>query len=312
MDIGKNKKQLLGTLKQTNLYAIGFHAVWALYALVSVFWVMDYLRWFKSVYFLGLGIFSILTINIYFRDIKNIKIAFFIIAFIIFINTIIGYYEVFTQNYAFLDSVLALDYSTLRYPVSWFFNPNDFATIMLLGFCICNSCMYLVKDKPFLRSLFFLESALAASLIFLARSRANIIGLGISIAFLLFLYIIKRKKQQVFYLLSLIVIVSLLLLLLSANGFYNISYAKATVNVISNESDSIRINLLKNGLQFLSSTHWFGVGAGNIEYWMTHYAKFETPVISMHNWWAEILTAYGIFIFLGYLVFYGKIFFHSN
>jgi teichuronic acid biosynthesis protein TuaE len=53
----------------------------------------------------------------------------------------------------------------------------------------------------------------------------------------------------------------------------------------------------------------FGVGAGNAEYYMAHYAVYDTRgILNVHNWWVEILVDYGVFIFIGYIILYYKLF----
>jgi len=65
------------------------------------------------------------------------------------------------------------------------------------------------------------------------------------------------------------------------------------------------MNLARNGLIFLYSTAGFGVGAGNAEYWMANFARYDTAgILNLHNWWLEILINYGIFVFIGYVVMY--------
>jgi len=74
---------------------------------------------------------------------------------------------------------------------------------------------------------------------------------------------------------------------------------------LSYGSTGIRINLIKNSLIFLARTGTFGVGAGNAEYWMENLQVYPTyGIINPHNWWAEVLVQYGVFIFTGYLLFY--------
>ena len=74
-------------------------------------------------------------------------------------------------------------------------------------------------------------------------------------------------------------------------------------------SDLTRLNLIKNGFIFLFETCGFGTGAGNIDYWMANYGVYYTGTIeNIHNWWMEILTGYGIVIFIMYIVFYVKLF----
>jgi len=67
----------------------------------------------------------------------------------------------------------------------------------------------------------------------------------------------------------------------------------------------VRYNLVRNSFIFLGNSLGFGVGAGNVEYHMANSPVYETSGrINVHNWWVEILTNYGIFIFTGYVVFY--------
>jgi teichuronic acid biosynthesis protein TuaE len=74
---------------------------------------------------------------------------------------------------------------------------------------------------------------------------------------------------------------------------------------LSHGSEFIRLNLLRNGLRFFIETFGFGTGAGNIEYWMVHKAKFYVGGVELiHNWWAEILVGYGLFVFIGYVIVY--------
>lgn len=56
-------------------------------------------------------------------------------------------------------------------------------------------------------------------------------------------------------------------------------------------------------------TFGLGTGVGNITYWMNNYALYYTAgVTNIHNWWFEILTGYGVFVFIFYIIFYFNIF----
>lgn len=65
-------------------------------------------------------------------------------------------------------------------------------------------------------------------------------------------------------------------------------------------SEGIRINLIVNGLDILKRTKFLGTGAGNLELWISKdSALLDTYSIrNMHNFWAEVLVTYGLFIFL--------------
>jgi len=57
---------------------------------------------------------------------------------------------------------------------------------------------------------------------------------------------------------------------------------------------------------FVFKTFGFGVGAGNVGYYMENFATYDTyGTTDVHNWWLEILGNYGIAIFVGYVLFYG-------
>src|SRR5699024_9016714 len=72
-------------------------------------------------------------------------------------------------------------------------------------------------------------------------------------------------------------------------------------------SNMTRMTLIDNGFYFLRDTLGFGVGAGNIEHWMKTNAFFQVGDKSnMHNWWIEILTGYGVFIFVLYVLVYAS------
>ena len=71
----------------------------------------------------------------------------------------------------------------------------------------------------------------------------------------------------------------------------------------------VRKNLIKNGLYFTAQSAGFGVGAGNVEYYMEKYSIYPVGrTKNIHNWWVEILVNYGVFIFIGYVIMYISLF----
>jgi len=74
---------------------------------------------------------------------------------------------------------------------------------------------------------------------------------------------------------------------------------------VEDSSLGIRLNLIKNALYFTVNSAGFGVGAGNVEYYMANYNIYPVyEVTNVHNWWAEILANYGLFILAGYFILY--------
>ena len=123
--------------------------------------------------------------------------------------------------------------------------------------------------------------------------------------------IIVNVKQKIKLILGLVVCMLILLIFLSIpiQGFF--LQTTGQINSIATQTEEkigsvyVRLNLIRNGLSFLRSKAGFGVGAGNFEYYMSNFAIYDTKrIINSHNWWLEILVNYGIFIFIGYIIFY--------
>ena len=137
----------------------------------------------------------------------------------------------------------------------------------------------------------------------------NILGLILSVV--VFIVLGKRKNITKVILLTVPGIIILTVLLkpeFITNLILTISEHLTFDLTAQGSSESIRMNLIRNGLFFLISTFGFGVGAGNIEYWMDNRPLFNTSgIVNIHNWWFEILVGYGLIIFILYIVFYGKL-----
>jgi len=297
--------------KRANSYSIKFMLFWFSYSIFSLAWVADYVGWLKSVYFISLGLLSILIISKYFNKTTDILKAFQMISIVILLHNIIGWYEILSKNYIFLNVERASYFARFGLPVSSFNNPNDFAMFLLFSIGIIYVCMNNCKSKIFS---FFYGALIASSLslIILTTSRANIVGLLLGTMFYIALSFKKKKTRNS---LITLLIFSIMLILVFPN------YLSYLVSVISNNlhfnfsngvgSDNIRVNLIKNGIFFLVSTLGFGTGAGNIEYWMLNRSIYDTQgIVNMHNWWMEILVGYGIIVFIMYIIFFCKLLIH--
>ncbi|MGE4284703.1 MAG: O-antigen ligase family protein [Clostridia bacterium] len=290
-----------------NAYAVKFHIFWFVYAFFTVIWAKSNTAWFRSVYFLGLGLLCVVIINMYFHNIENIKNAFLLLTLMTLVNTVLGWYEFLTQNYLFLEADRAFRYGLSKYPVSWFYNTNDFATFLLIGIFASYISLKLSKQKV-VKILSLLIIIGAIPLVFLTRSRANIVGLVISIVLFYFI-MLKRKRRSLLSLYIILLITGLLVVGFVTSNIYESIFGGASFDFEGSGSDSTRLNLLKNGGYFFLRTFGFGVGSGNIEYWMERYAMYPTGgITNIHNWWGEILTAYGLVVFIGYLSLYWKLF----
>lgn len=304
----KDKKIRLNNQK-SNSYSIKFMFIWIIYAFFSLAWVKDYNAWMRTLFFLFIGLLSYIIISKYLKSKFDILLAFRLIFIMILIHNLLGWYEIYTNNYIFLSIDRIAKYTRLNHPVSTFGNTNDYATFMLFSVWVSYIC--LINAKNIISKFIYISLIISSVLLLISTSsRANL--LGVILSMMLFIVLSMKRKKTRNISLALLGIVFLIVLLnpesikslfISINENLNINFSSQS------GSDFVRINLIKNGLFFLISTLGFGVGAGNIEYWMSHKAMYNTGgVLNIHNWWLEILVGYGVVIFIMYIVFYFKLF----
>ena len=143
-------------------------------------------------------------------------------------------------------------------------------------------------------------------LLYLTNSRSSLLGLVIGTVFLL---IISVRKKSVWRLVIALFGVLLLVVIFKPDLMSNVVHKVDAVLTFDfskqSGSEFVRINLIRNGFEFLITTFGFGTGAGNIEYWMERYAVYNvSAVYNIHNWWMEVLVGYGLIIFVGFFIFY--------
>lgn len=296
-------------LVRENSYSFIFMTIWLLYAVFTLGWVKDYSSWLKSVYFIGLGFLCIIVFNKYLRNKDDILIVFKLIVLMATFHNLIGWYEINTGNYFFLSADRIFRYSRNSIPVSSFGNTNNFATFLLFSVFITYACA--ANTKNLILKLIYLATIISSIiLLVMTKSRANILGLILASAVFVSLSVCNKRTRHTLLILLLGMfmifltypeVLSNLFIMISRNLYFRFSDQTG--------SDVTRINLIKNGFLFLVKTFGFGIGAGNVEFWMANYGVYNTgQIVNMHNWWMEILTCYGIIIFIMYILFYSKLF----
>jgi len=298
-------------LHKENKFSIAFMVIWFMYAIVSVLWVKDYFLWIKSCWFIGCGTILCVIFCVYIKKIADFKNIFFLLSIMVMFHQIIGWYEMLTRNYVFSISerLLARTQSFLHFPVfsppvSVFVNQNDYALVVLFGIFVSHVCFGLCRNK-LIKICYFLLMVSGAILLYFTNSRANMVGLIMGICCYTFIKLGQKKHGKII-LLTLVVFFLFVISPYMENIMQKLMVFDFSGNTLN--SESIRVNLILNGFYFLVQTIGFGVGAGNIEYWMA--TRLIYPVgatgeyANIHNWWVEILTAYGVFIFVLYIVFF--------
>lgn len=309
--IQANKKIALTNLSiQSEI--IRFYFLWLIYAILSLGWVKDYDSWLKAVFYITVGFLCIWTFSICLKEKRDFLRVFFVFFTMLIVHNVIGLTEVLTGVYRFADMTKIDKYSQFGYnavartPVSMFGNTNDFATVITLGLFI-TYIVFANTNSKVLKGISILNVITSIYLLVRTDSRANMLGLFIGI--LLFIYLSYYRKLTPKAILLLVGVPLLIFNPLVLDQILVFVSDKLNFNFAASSSDGVRLGLIKNGLVFIKETTGFGVGAGNIEYWMQNYKVYYTGrITNMHNWWMEVLVGYGVFIFMGYIWTYLKMF----
>lgn len=299
----KNERKLL-ICNNNDKYSVLFMLAWFSYAVLTVFWAKDYNNWLRNLYFLMIAVLAIILMINLFHSLYDIIKAFLALQIGIFFQTIVGWYEVFTRDYHFIEmteeNYRAYMLSDMPVPIAMLGNPNDFATLMLIGIIISFIC-WTYSENRWIKIIFCFLVLDETILLFLTFSRANFIGLFISLS----VFLIMKDKKRLLW----IPIIVLIVLLIPGlfDSILDLFGLHFDFNQHLSGSEEYRINLIKNGFVLFYYSFGFGVGCGQIESWMIEKAQYNTGgLVNMHNWWMEILTGYGLLIFCGYILFYKK------
>lgn len=291
-----------------NNYSVLFMLFWLFYSLLSILWSPNVGDTLRHSYFIVCGVISIITFCIIIDNVEDIYYCLLSSILMIFVHGIIGWREVFTGNYL-VETEYTIGYALQMLPASTMFNVNDYATSMLVGVFLAFAVWKTTPSKTISIFAFFVMVS-SALIVIWSRSRANIYGFALAVVVLLLL-----SGKKIFR--------NIFLILLMFFGFIYVSnmffpwvtdlFVETVLPGISGinldyGSDYVRMNLIKNGLHFLPQNLFLGTGAGGIEHWMASESIYDTgSITNIHNWWMEILTGYGIFVFVGYLFFFGKL-----
>lgn len=301
-------------IKDRQSLIIRSYFLWMLYAIYSLAWVLDLKAGIKTLFFLITGFLCIWIFSTIVREEKDFKNIFNIMLLMVFLHNALGWFELQTGIYLFADLSKVDRYNKFSYdkaarlPVTLFANPNDFATLMTFGVFV-SFIVFLNTKKVWLKIFSILTGFSSVILILRSGSRGNMVGLLLGLTAIMILFLFKNVNKYV--LISIGVFAVMVILLYPPFNQKLISVIQNRIlsrfgsQSMSIRSDAIRFNLIKNGLFFLVQTIGFGTGVGNIEYWMAERSLFNVAKISnMHNWWMEILVAYGIIVFVIYVLIY--------
>lgn len=287
---------------------IWFLVLWFSYAVLTLGWSASPVDAAKEIITLFKGISIIFFVIFYFTNIEDLKLFYnsWLLALVVSIG--IGMWNNFTGQSLNPDWIVFGWAEGKFAPTSLYAFPNIFAVFLCLGIpFILTFTMY--HNKLISRFLGVSVLLLAFYLLIATVTRSAYLAVFSSLIFW-FLFLLKLKSKF-----KMIAMAGLIIFLLFASFP---EFVQSIIGVIRAEIASIfgekrfldasmywRINMIKNSLLFLINSWGFGVGAGNIGYYMSYFSVYDTggnPYV--HNLWAQILATYGIFIFGCYIAFY--------
>jgi len=289
---------------------------WISYSVISVIWVTDYEAWLKTLSFLITGSIISIFIFTFIKTTTDLVISLKIVEFFGIAYGLLSLYEIFTGTYFFVveknleyftERSLALSVFGFREPVAVFGNPNDLAIFLFFSVVSSLALIRIKRDFfPKLLSAFVIGNSIF--LILCTQSRSVFLGICIFFGLVFLFKFLKFSLSKKFRYSFIFVIIAFLLYYFI--GQNEVIVDLTTVNLSNPDegsSDSIRKNLIINGLYYLIQTFGFGVGLGNIEYYNNYRPFLDVGNVgNIHNWWMEILVSSGIIIFIVYIIVYTK------
>jgi teichuronic acid biosynthesis protein TuaE len=285
-----------------------FLAFWLLYALLSLAWAANKADAARDIIFLFMAVSTIFFTVYYFSNKRDLERFYYLWLLIMVAFIPIGLWENLTGNHLSVSGLIGAPQSVIFMPSAVFSGPNEFATFLALSIPLVLAFIRYQRGF-FARASGCVGLVTSFYLLIATGSRANYISVILEFAFLFVVLLKLRQKLKAALIIGLLILgIFVAFPQLSQQAFNTMSSQLASIMEeweLSYGSTGIRINLIKNSLIFLARTGTFGVGAGNAEYWMENLQVYPTyGIINPHNWWAEVLVQYGVFIFTGYLLFY--------
>jgi teichuronic acid biosynthesis protein TuaE len=294
---------------------LNFLALWLCYAFLSLTWAADRVSALRDAIFLFSGISIVFFLVYYFRDLNSLKWLYWLLLLIFIALIPIGVWEVITGNHLSNSGLLFIDegYEFLGFvPTTVFGNQNNYATYIALTLPMVLVCIryYHKLYSRILGTAIFISGL---SLLVITTSRGGCLGVLTGLIFW-FIFLLDMKTKFKVLAISVCMYLFFTVIIPDQTSFYLAKLnsrmsSLSTIGTGLDEGISVRENLIKNAISFAVKSVGFGVGAGNVEYYMANYPIYPVgEITNVHNWWLEILSNYGVFILGGYIILYIKLF----
>ncbi|ABP67392.1 hypothetical protein Csac_1807 [Caldicellulosiruptor saccharolyticus DSM 8903] len=302
IDIILNRVEVKRFLNFSSYFLVG----WSAYSLLSFLWAQDIKSALRDQVFLTVNIVVIL-IFMYYSNYIRWNVLENIILFSYVVNILVGYWEVITDKHLWTSKIPL--YNLHRTPSTFFANPNDFATYLVLYLPFILN--FIVREKLLtLKKIVALTvTLLSVPLLILTTSRANYIGFVL--ALIVYFLLINNSERREYLKHAFVIFLFLIVLIGFKLDFGFLSKIGGMIATqLSSLSDFSTSSLTSNvrrellivyGLSFLYDYLFLGVGAGNSRVLMEKVRQY-TVNVELHNWFLDVLVCYGLIVFALYVI----------
>lgn len=284
-----------------------FFLFWALWAVVSLLWVENTDNSIKNLLYLSVN-FSILFTIIYLSNKANNPQESIIWGWtlLLLLTFPIAIFELLFNIHlpsTYHDSMTEMHYNTITnrsFASVTFGNLNGYNIVLCYVFPFVSGAIahkQLFKKKTIL---FITLASLVALLIIWNGSRAAVLSLITGLV-LFYIYYPKEKEHTGMIIITISLVIGAIFLLMSKDTFQVILVRFQEQGF----QDVGRTENISSGFDALLNSSLLGVGVGNYETVMEE--KYGLTYINPHNMLLEIAVQYGIFVFLGFLIFLFRI-----
>ncbi|MEW5825447.1 MAG: O-antigen ligase family protein [Candidatus Bipolaricaulota bacterium] len=308
----------LRVLKPLRWY-VAFLAVWLVYAALSLLWTPAGSAALADLGQLAVGVVFVLLVPFFVRTSRHLRWLAWLWLGALVVLSGIGLCENALGAHLPVSGYYQTTRPLLIYrPTSVYRNPNDFAMFLALGLPFALAKLAFTRRRLLLVPSWVLVG-LVFYLIILTGSRAALLAAVAEVATLVLVLVLPaaRRAHGIFRVAAVVGaflcanIVPGLIDSASTQGFTN-SWHQMDVMAeqieLETESIGVRWVLVLNGVQAVRGTQGLGTGVGGTDWWMENRAAQSTQgILSLHNWWLELLVVYGVPIALLFCLFYGSI-----
>ncbi len=261
---------------------------------------------------MGMGMFLIYLIVMFIQRFDQLMVFYGIWLVMTIFVMAIGFYNHFTHNHLPSSTLYNGPQYKQHYPTSVFFNQNDFATFLCISFFLYAAAVKNMKNG-YVKAVSLLFAICALYLIILtwfARESAGHMRGGGCIR--LHPAAFRVEKFALYAAGAGAALFAVLFAGRITNAVLNLfSAPQAMPGQQPLPSNLARANLLKNAFHYVIDSWGFGVGAGNVSYYLKAEPVYDTGgVVEVHNWLVEIMANFGVLTMLGYLTVYLFLFGH--